>query len=276
LQQVNSKNFELGRIEKADSLASQANVLIREKDLALVENQYRQAEEAIKLLINLEADQRIHPAEDLQHQKIEVDLEKCLNAAFVNRRDYQQAKREIEKKELTLETKANALWPEVDLVASLAANGVHSEFGHAMSNIISDDNNSKFYTGIEFSMPLENSTAKSEHDKARHTKQKALVTLKDVERTIVTEAGNAFRDYQTFEVNFAKLEEAARLQHEKLKEEEQRFHSGRSNTKTLIDYQNDYLIAQLVVAQGIVDLQVARVNLEKALNSILEKYTGLL
>ncbi|MFC1631480.1 TolC family protein [Candidatus Omnitrophota bacterium] len=276
LHQANAANFDLGRIEKAALLASEANLLIKEKNLSLAENKYRQAEEKIKLLINMEAGQRVDPAEQLQYKKFDVNLEQCLNAAFVKRRDYQQAKRDIEKEQLTLETKANSLWPEIDLVASLAANGVHSEFGRAVNNIVSDQDNTKYYTGIEISVLADNSVAKSEHDKATRTKEKALVTLKSVERTIVTEVGDAFRDYQTYQLNLAKLEEVVRLQSEKLKEEERRFQFGRSNTETLIEFQNDYLRAQLDLATSVVDLEVARISLEKAINSILEKYARLL
>lgn len=84
------------------------------------------------------------------------------------------------------------------------------------------------------------------------------------------------RDYVTSEVNVDKIMEAAKLQREKLKEEEKRFTYGRSNTKRVIDYQQDYLAAQLEVAKSMSDLEMARVNLEKAMNIILEKYEGLL
>ena len=93
---------------------------------------------------------------------------------------------------------------------------------------------------------------------------------------MVTEIGNAFYNYTTYQVNLSKIIEATGLQQEKLKEEEKRFRQARSNTKRLIDYQQDYLNAELETAKSLVDLEVARINLEKALNIILEKYQGIL
>jgi outer membrane protein TolC len=275
LHQTNAKNLDLGRIERGDFLASEANVLLREKDIMIAENNYRRAEEKIKLLINIEANLRIHPAQALEYKNIEIDLEDCFNQALQERRDYQKAKREVEMKELILETKTNARWPEIDLVASLSANGIDSDFGRAFNNITTDDNK-KYYAGLEISIPIENTEAKSEFKKATHKKEKTLLNLKNIERAIVTEVGNYFRDYVTYEVNFTKIKKAAGLQRGKLKEEEKRFEYGRSNTKRLIDYQQDYLRAELQVAQALADLEVARINLEKSLNNILKKYERLL
>ena len=111
---------------------------------------------------------------------------------------------------------------------------------------------------------------------ATYNKEKALVTLKNIERTIVTEVGNAFRDYVTYEVNVDNLIQVAQLQLEKLKEEEKRFRYGRSDTKRSIDYQQDYLNSRLEVARSIVSLELAKTKLTKVLNIILEKYERLL
>lgn len=275
LHRTNTRNYDIGRIERADFLASQANVLIREKDVLVAENEYRRAEEELKLLMNMETAFRIQPQETLQYRRGEPKFNDCLVQAFQKRRDYQKAKRDVEIKRIVLQTKANKRWPEIDLVASFTANGIDSKFDKAASRITSEDN-TKYYAGVEISIPLENNLTLSEFRQAQHNKEKVIIILKNVERTIVTEVANAFRDYITYETNLNNLIEAARLQQEKLKEEEKRFNYGRSTTKTLIDYQQDYLNGQLEVAKGILELETARVNLEKSLNIILEKYGALL
>ena len=100
--------------------------------------------------------------------------------------------------------------------------------------------------------------------------------VKNIERIIVTEVGNSYRDYITREAVLTNLIEAAKLQQEKLQEEEKRFNYGRSNTKTLIDYQQDYLIAELGVTTGVLEFELARIYLDKVLNTILEKYEEIL
>ena len=275
LHHANAKNYDIGRIEKGDFLASQANVLIREKDLLVAENDYKRAEGKIKLLINMQADLLIYPQGALEYRETDADLEDCLVRAFEKRRDYLKAKTDIRMKDLVLETKSNARWPEIDLVATLAANGIASSLNAATRRITNQDN-LDYYTGLEISMPLENRLTRSEFKAATYDKEKSILSLKQIERLIVTEVGSAFGDYITFNFNVASLIEAAQLQQEKLEEEEKRFRYGRSDTKRLIDYQQDYLNIQIDVARSIADLETARVNLEKVLNVVIEKYEGLL
>lgn len=272
---INEKNFDTGRIEKADLLASQANVLMRKKDVRIAENKYRNAEERIKFLMNMDADDRVYPEENLRRKEMDVSLEECLKRAFITRRDYKDARREVEIKNIVLRTKKSAKLPKIDLVASMIANGIDSSIDEAMDKMI-EENNTEYYAGLEISVPIENNEARGEFEKASRNKEKALVGLKKVERTIITEVGDDFRDYITYKTTLDTVIEAARLQGEKLKEEEARFNYGRSNTKTLIDYQQDYLTARLDVASGLIDLAIARVNLEKTLNIILLKYEELL
>ncbi|MEA3328854.1 MAG: TolC family protein [Candidatus Omnitrophota bacterium] len=275
LHKTNVKNYDTGLIERGDFLASRANILIREKDVLLAENQYRRAEEKIKLLMSVDTTNRIYPEETLEYTKREIELENCLRKAFQKRRDYLQAKRNVEIKNIVLETRENERWPEIDLVASMAANGISRKFGKAAAKIGSD-NNAKYFAGLEFSLPIENNLARSEFEKAAHNKEKAIITLKAVERLIITEIGDGFRDYLTYQTNLSKLGEAAALQQEKLKEEEKRFKYGRSSTKRLIDYQQDCLSAELQLVAGVLDCKKAEVNLNRTLNVILEKYRGIL
>ena len=275
LHKTNTTNYDVGRIEKGDFLASQANVLIREKDVRIAENHYRQAEEKVKLLLNMDADYRVSPMDPLEYTDVKVDLEDCLHRAFERRRDYLKAKRELEIKEITLQTKKNERWPEIDLVATLTLNGIETRFPRAVDHI-GRHNNLDYVAGVEVSMPLENRLAKSEFKKAAHHKEKAIVGVKNIERIIVTEVGNSYRDYITREAVLTNLIEAAKLQQEKLQEEEKRFNYGRSNTKTLIDYQQDYLIAELGVTTGVLEFELARIYLDKVLNTILEKYEEIL
>ncbi|NQU74563.1 MAG: TolC family protein [Candidatus Omnitrophica bacterium] len=274
LHEVNTNNYDVGRIEKGDFLASQANVVIREKDVLIAENKYRRAEENMKLLININADDRIDPRESLEYRKELFNLTGCLKKAFQIRRDYQKSKTELARQKIILETKANEKWPEIDLVASMTANGIASEFSKAADRV--GTGNADYYAGLEISVPLENNLAKSEFKKAAHNKEKAIIELKNIERAIITEVGNSFRDYVTYEGNVTNLIEVAELQYEKLDEEGKQFKYGRSTTKRLIDYQQDYLTAKLQVAQGLLDLETSRTNLGKTLNAILEKYERML
>ncbi len=275
LHESNSKNYDLGAIEKADFLASEANLILSEADVIFAVNSYRENEENLKLLLNMEEDIRIYPAEEFSLEKSEYDVATCLRIAFENRWDYKIRKRDIDIRNLEIKIKDNQMWPEIDLTGSFAMNGLEQSFTKAAGKTVVADN-TNYVVGIEVSFPVENSAARSEFKKAKYEKEIALVNLKETERTIITEVVNAFRNLRAAETNAVSVSRAAKLQAEKLEEEEKRYKYGRSMTKVLIDYQNDLLRADLRETQALLNMEVAKIDLEKAMNIILDKYKGLL
>jgi len=275
LERMNRRNYDVGRIEKADLLASQANAALREKDVLIAENAYRNEEESLKFLINTDDGIKIVAKDEMSLNGPEYTLGMCIDKAFRKRRDYMAAKRNIEIKKTNLQINMNKKLPQVDLVASLDMNGVDSNVDEAV-NRMKWKSNMGYYGGIEVSMPLENRSAESQSKQAEYDLKKASVSLKKTERKILTEVGNAFRDFKTNEEAVDTYHKAVRLQKEKLEEEQKRFNQGRSRTKTLIDYQEDYLRAELGAALGLLDYETSKVDLEKAINSLLEKYEEII
>jgi outer membrane protein len=275
LQETNISNYDMGRIERVDLLASEGNVVSRRNEVITARNSLRRAEENLKLVMNMDSGFRIAPEERLEYEPRSITLEECLHTAFAARRDYDQARREIEIQKISLEAAKNDLWPEIDIVGTFAMNGIDSSFDESMKTMFGK-NNTDYYGGIEVRLPIQNSAASSEEQKARYRKERAIVNLKRVERLIITEVGNAYRDYRTFDSVLGTLIEAARIETEKLAAEEKRFSYGRSNTKRLIDYQQDDLRARHEVALGILNLATSDVDLDRSMNVLLEEYRRFL
>jgi len=275
LHESNQRNFDIGLVEKAELLASQANLIMRKTGVLLARNDYRSAEEELKLVMNLREEVLFVPGDRLEVQAPEAGLAANLEEAFEKRRDYAVGKRDVEIRKLDLKIKNNEKWPEIDLKASFAANGLDPKLEQAFRTMSSGEN-SEMYAGVEFSWPIENSAARSQAKRAAFEKEKAIVLLKKTERSIITEVGNAVRDVETYYTRAGNTAETACLQAEKLAEEEKRFRHGRSSTKNLIDYQQDLLNAEMDRARALLDLALARIALERTKNSMLEKYEEML
>jgi len=275
LHETNRKNFDMGLIEKVDFVASEANLSQAEAEVLVVKNNYRRAEENLKLIMNQNAKNRITSAERFNGRYLDRDLPGCLKEAFEKRRDYKIRKRDIKINGLELSMKDNERWPEVDLTGSMSMNGLEGKFEKAMGKTTVVDN-VYYYAGIEVSFPFENREAESEYLKAKYEKQSALVKFKQVERRIITEVGNAFRAVIAYENSIGFIKKAAVLESEKLKEEEKRYKYGRSNTKRIIDYQRDLLFAELEEARYLLNHMIAKVDLDRSMNIILGKYEDIL
>ena len=140
LEELNNRNFDLGRIEKGDMYAAKANVKTTEADLALAKNRYRDSEETLKGLINMDPLERLKPAETLEYNPSMYELQDCLLTALRSRRDYKIALRETEVKKINLEIKRNEKLPEIDLVGTFAANGIDSSPDEAANKMLSNNN----------------------------------------------------------------------------------------------------------------------------------------
>jgi len=275
LHGVNEKNYDLGLIEKVDLVSSEANLARVEAEVLVAANSYKRSEEDLKLLMNMGEGIDIVPGDILNSPILDEDLPECIKESFLMRRDYKEAVRDTEIKGLNLKMKENETWPEIDIVSSMALNGLEADAGNAMSEIV-EGQNPYYYVGLDVKVPLENKEARSEAIKAKHEKEKALVTLKDIERKIITEVGNAFREVVTFEASLVYISSAVKLQAEKLSEEEKRFNYGRSSTKTIIDYQNDLLRTELEEAGYFLEHRKSKVDLERSMNVILGKYEEII
>jgi len=275
LYEADEKRFDVGLIESVDLLNSEATVATSKADVLIAENERKRAEEDLKLIMNLDEEHSVRPAEKLEARLIERDLAYCLKEAFQKRRDYHEKKRDVDISGLNLRIKDNMLWPEIDLVGSMAINGISGNFATAAGETTLAEN-AYYYGGIEFSIPIENREARSEFIKAKYEKEDAIVKLKEVERTIITEVGNAFRDVVAYEASLVYLKKAVELQSEKLEAEAKRFKQGRSGTKRVVDYMRDLLLAELDNARFLLKHRKAKVDLDRSMNIILEKYESIL
>ena len=271
LYALNEKNYDIGRIENADFIASQANVFIRRNDLEKERVILKNALATLKRLMNLDDIVAIGVKDKLQHREPSVTLEKCLKVAIQNRRDYKKAKRDVKKNDISLQMKSNERWPEVDVIGTLAFNGINSNLSN-MIDMAQDNNNTYYYLGVEVNVPVENKEAIGNYKKAKYGKERSVVWLKDVERKIVTQVGNAYRNYMLYNILLEQLIEVSDLQREKLAEETKQFDYGRSTTKKIVDYQREYLFAQIEVVLGMFNYEESRVALEKQLNILLARY----
>jgi len=272
LYDLHQEKIKDGLIEYPEFFASEANVEQKKIDILLAENDLGSTTEELKLLLNVDKNtSAILPKEDLSIYPEEEPLEDSLKRAFDNRRDYIKAKNDIKSKDIKLSIKENDLWPEINLEASFARNGINDSFLDAM-NQITDEDNPEYFLGLKISFPLENREAKAGFNKAKLEKAKTLIALKRAERVILKEIINQIRRCLVYQQRVDSQKTIIELQDKKLKGEEKKFNYGRSDTDTIIRYQNDLLNAQLLTVRAAYEYKVALIDLSLTENTLLDKY----
>ena len=249
LYDLHQEQLKDGLVEIPEAIASEANYKSRKNSLILVLNQKKSKESALNLLLNIEEDISIEPVDVFSLSGRPEALVSTLKNAFEYRRDYKKAHKEIESKNITLSMKKNNIWPEINLTATLERNGLGDHFRNAVTEI-TDQNNPNFFAGLTVTFPLENREARGQLKAAELEKAKSLVELKLLERQIAVEITDQVRDCNVFQELAANSQLITSLQEQKLEEEKKRFRYGRSDTDTLIRFQEDLVQAKnsLVVA----------------------------
>ncbi|MFH2145782.1 MAG: TolC family protein [Candidatus Omnitrophota bacterium] len=273
LYRIFKEKEELGLVEQAELFAAEANVAERNDNVLSVAHEVLVAKNELLLALHEEDLSLKIITQDLGEDvyRAGFDLKSNLTRAVNARRDYLQAKNNIESNKIDLRMKKNALWPEIDLEASFLVNGLEGAQKAAWENVTSDGN-SQWYAGVNVNLPLENNFAESDYRRAQLEKARALIVLKKTEHKIFVEITNALDEIKNKTEKIKLNEEIVKLQAKKLAFEEARFNSGRSNTDTLIRYQEDLLAAKLALALALYEYKLAGINLNRSQNVLLDKY----
>ncbi|MFC1667141.1 TolC family protein [Candidatus Omnitrophota bacterium] len=267
------KKLKIGLVESGDVLATEANMHVRESDLLMASNELKTAQELLKLRLNIKNDVKLFPVDALSETNLNTTFTESLKAAFKNRRDYISKKNDIGANDMKLKMKSNSRFPEIDLKATFATNGISHKYYHALEGII-EDSNPKYYVGIEFKYPLENNEANSEYEKAQLEKTRAIINLQKTERQIISDVDERFRKCSFNKINISKMRRVENLQKGKLAQEEKRFKYGRSDSDTLIRYQEDLLKATLMTKKSYFNYTASILDLMEAEDTFL-KHIGM-
>ena len=270
LYDIFEQHLKTGVAETTEFYGAEANMRIRKTELAVAKNEVLNASNNLRVLLNEEKDFLILPTDRLKMLEEKADITASLNEAFMASRKYSTKKKELESNKIKVKMKANSLWPQVDIVGTYALNGVDRKFEKANKRLTTD----KFpyyYGGIEVSYPLENSKARGEYHKSKLEKEKIILELIQVEKDLINEIDQKVREVNLNRENSQRWARIRKIQGLKFKEEEKKLKYGRSSSKAVIDYQNDFTTSSINENKALLEYYRSLVDLENAKDTLLIK-----
>ena len=272
LYDLHQEKIRDGLVENPDLYASEANYKNRLNELELAKNNVASQNNTLKLLLNIPEEHiQIAPSASFDFSRTDERFDDSLEVAFKNRRDYKRVMNEVKSKDIQLSMKRNNLWPEINVEASFARNGIGDHFKQAVTKI-TDEDNPEFFLGLSLSIPLENTKARSEVQQTELDNARTLLDLKYVERKISVGIIDQVRNSNIFKEIARNDVEIVDLQQKKLDEEQKRFSVGRSNTDTIIRFQEDLLGAQRKAAESLRRYHTSTVDLRLLEGALLNQY----
>lgn len=275
LMELNKARVRAGVAAPVEVTQAEAEAAAREKDVIQAEKGVKDAEDRLKLILNIPDDRiwglDILPS-DMPPFKVEpVDLPRSLEEALSKRPEVQKAKIDIQSRDLNLRLARNQLLPRLDLQGSVGVNGLNGAYSGNLDKLVSGDFNT-FSVGVVLEVPIGNRAARANFLKAKLEADQAQTSLRSIERTIVTEVREAVRRVEAATKVVNATREARRLAEEQLRVEQKRLEAGVTTTFNVLRFQRDLTEAQANEVTAIAEYNKSLANLEKVKGTILEKY----
>ena len=254
---------EIGVKIQLDVVTAQSEAASREEAVLLAKNNIENNERLLKQLVTsdtktlLEAPVNIQPPPTAAIGK--MDVEAGLRDALAKRPDYQEALVALQTRHINVVTARNGALPRLDLVGSLSLLGLDTnDIADSLRFLNTGTRNpAGLSVGAIFSMPFPNRSGKGRVKAARLLDAQALVTLKQLEQTIIVDVANAAGEVDTAHQRIDSTKEALRLAKDSLAAGEERHKWGSATTFEVLQLQKAMTEAEAALIRAEADYRKA-------------------
>jgi outer membrane protein TolC len=198
-------------------------------------------------------------------------LQDSWSKAMTLRPDLQQAKLDLERRNITLKYQKNQLFPQLDLTGSYGQGGSGREFSDAIS-VTRDGRYPEYSFGVVLSVPLGgNRRARSDLQVTQAQIEQALLGLKKLEQDIMVQVSDGIAQARTSYQQVQATEEAAAYALEALRAEEKKLENGKSTSFQVLQLQRILTERRFANIRARVDYNAALARLAQSEGSTLER-----
>jgi outer membrane protein TolC len=287
---------EVGTEAPIEILSARSEVATREADILAAQANVKNAEDNLKLILNLTAEDpnfefsQILPQEMPEFEKKEISLEQAFSTALQRRPDLESSRIGIENSEINLDFAKNQQLPGLNLNASYWSPGVSgtqlildpdNPFGPPIGEIPGGREDAfkdvfgfayrNWSVRLTLDLPLNTIISRASLAQARVDLQQATLQLKQQEQNIYLEIKRAVRAVET---NYQRVEAykvARELRQQQLEAEEEKLKVGLTTPYFVLQYQRDLATAQTTELQAIIDYNLSLADLSRAMGISLEE-----
>ena len=283
----------VGTMAEIETLQAQSEVASRDESLLVAQDLIQDNEDILKNILNIdygseEGLKAIYPSDRPEMVADEINLYQAIKDTLLNRPDYLGKKKELENKNILVKFRENQLYPTVDLFGTMGLNGLsgdaitvnsgtfqgRSKYGGDYGTALSDSLTGKFYNwevGIKLSYPLGNRSAKAQLSASRLEKAQLILSIKDLEKSIIVEVREAVRQLKTDLKRINATRIARKLAEEKLKAEEKKFEVGLSTSFSVLEFQEDLAEEQSNEIKALIDFKKSKIRLRQVMATTLKE-----
>ncbi|MFA6011105.1 MAG: TolC family protein [Desulfobacteraceae bacterium] len=271
----NHVRFKLGKMSESEILEAEAGHAKRKSQESRAKQDVITAMNRVRTYVSL-SDSNVPLSIDfsayLKSERIKPEFSDTVAEAFKNRPEYLAAKMKIDREDVLIRYAENQRWPQLDLIGSYGLNGLGDSPGDSWS----DETNGDYHTwkvGASLTIPLMGGLkTRSELSIAQHHKRQAILELKSAETDIVNRVDTALKEvlsaYEQVDFSTRAREVYQRL----LGSEMVMLNAGRSNSRSVLDKEEDLNYAKEQEVESFVYSKKAELALSMAQGLLLGRY----
>ena len=282
LYEDNKKQVEAGMMAPIEVVRAEAQVATDQQNLTLAETQRLQQETILKNALSRNgvaslavAEAQIVPTDRIRVPDVEqvTPIQDLVGMAFSARPELAQNRIQVTNQEITLRGSKNGLLPTLDLVASLANNGLAGQvstvtspfpfnfgtpspvfiggYGTVLSQLFSRDY-PNYSAGFNLTIPLRNRAAQAQEINDELTLRQLQVGVQRLENQVRVDVQNAVIGVRNARAQYAAAVKARVLQEQTLDAEQKKYAAGASVIYNVILTQRDLGTARVneLAAEG--------------------------
>ncbi len=288
LVEDNRARVEIGTMAPLDVVQAEAEAATRRQAVAQAEATWRTSELTLKRLIVSGTDDplwgsSLNPVDRPVFAPEPLNVEAAVKAALSNRTDLDQARRQIDANDITLQFMSNQRLPGLDLTATYGAQGlggtqfirqgsglgstvigtIPGGFSDALRTLTGRDYPT-WNVQVNMSYPLGGSAADANYARARVQLNQSAAQLRALELTVATEVTNAALQVESGLTRYQAASAARQLAETRLMAEQSRFDVGLSTNFFVVQAQRDLATAQNTELRALLDYRKALVDYQRA------------
>lgn len=276
LLRENRKRVEVGVLAPLDEKESESQVAASRATLLGAQNAYETQQNQIKSLLD---DQfavwqniDLSPTEPLGAEAETFSLQDSWSKGIALRPDLQQAKIDLEQRNITLNYQKNQLFPQLDLVGSYGQSGSGKEFSDSMY-VTRQGTYPGYSFGAVLSIPLGgNRQARSNVRASKAQIEQSLLRLKKMEQDVMVQISDAIAQARTSYEQVKATKEAVDFAVDALNAEQKKLENGKSTSFQVLQLQRTLTTRRYENIRARADYNSALARLAQAEGSTLERY----
>jgi len=272
----NTMKVKLGVLAPIEITSAAAGVAAQQEGIIIAENNLISSQNNFITKLNIQGDITKYnitlDLTDTPQINTEIpDVIESYKYALANNPDYLKLKKDIENSNLKIEYYKNQLLPEIDLVATLSANGINQNISKTYNSLFEPDYPDYKIT-LSFTMPIGKKREKAEYNNEELNKLKLIAQIKNFENELFNNILNSVKEIEATIKRVEAANKAVKLAEENLAGEMKRYELQQTTTYDILKFQEALDTARSKLLKAIIDNQNAVIEYSAITGKIFDKF----